>query len=134
MSFQDDYLKTKFENLIEYPCASGCCERGVQSQDNQEDRRWEDSIGGGSYATGKESRTDKKYFYTQIHKHKHNKHKHTTLVISLSFPQIKVADVPGVIKILDWFESAESFFIVMEKFAGQVNSDLKISLSMEVLN
>merc|ERR1712013_883982 len=25
----------------------------------------------------------------------------------------------GVIKILDWFESAESFFIVMEKFAGQ---------------
>merc|ERR1712156_1119583 len=31
----------------------------------------------------------------------------------------KTADVPGVIKILDWFESAESFFIVMEKFAGQ---------------
>merc|ERR1712038_187530 len=31
----------------------------------------------------------------------------------------QVADVPGVIKILDWFESAESFFIVMEKFAGQ---------------
>merc|ERR1711953_383877 len=46
----------------------------------------------------------------------------------------QVADVPGVIKILDWFESAESFFIVMEKFAGQVNSDLKISLSMEVSN
>ena len=33
----------------------------------------------------------------------------------------KVADVPGVIKILDWFESTESFFIVMEKFVGQVN-------------
>merc|ERR1719334_2279822 len=31
----------------------------------------------------------------------------------------QVADVPGVIKILDWFEGAESFFIVMEKFAGQ---------------
>ena len=62
MSFQDEYLKTKFENLIECPCASGCCERGVQSKNNQEDRRWEDSIGGGSYATGKESRTDKKYF------------------------------------------------------------------------
>jgi len=31
----------------------------------------------------------------------------------------QVADVPGVIKILDWFESAESFFIVMEKFVGQ---------------
>jgi serine/threonine protein kinase len=30
-----------------------------------------------------------------------------------------VADVPGVIKIIDWFESPESFFIVMEKFAGQ---------------
>ena len=37
-----------------------------------------------------------------------------------SFP-FKVADVPGVIKILDWFESTESFFIVMEKFVGQVN-------------
>ena len=45
-----------------------------------------------------------------------------------------MADVPGVIKILDWFESAESFFIVMEKFAGQVNIDLRISLSMEVSN
>jgi len=33
----------------------------------------------------------------------------------------QVADVPGVIKILDWFESTESFFIVMEKFVGQVN-------------
>jgi len=32
----------------------------------------------------------------------------------------QVADVPGVIKILDWFESTESFFIVMEKFVGQV--------------
>merc|ERR1712013_915304 len=32
----------------------------------------------------------------------------------------QVADVPGVIKILDWFESAESFFIVMEKFTAQV--------------
>jgi len=31
----------------------------------------------------------------------------------------QVADVPGVIKILDWFEAPESFFIVMEKFAGQ---------------
>jgi len=31
----------------------------------------------------------------------------------------QVADVPGVIKILDWFEAAESFYIVMEKFAGQ---------------
>merc|ERR1711990_1221056 len=31
----------------------------------------------------------------------------------------QVADVPGVIKILDWFESTESFFIVMEKFVGQ---------------
>ena len=62
MSYQDEYLETRFENLIECPFASGCSERGVQSQDNQEDRRWEDSIGGGSYATGKESRTDKKYF------------------------------------------------------------------------
>ena len=34
------------------------------------------------------------------------------------FP-IQVADVPGVIKILDWFEASESFFIVMEKFVGQ---------------
>jgi len=34
----------------------------------------------------------------------------------------QVADVPGVIKILDWFESAESFFIVMEKFAGQAKA------------
>ena len=33
---------------------------------------------------------------------------------------IQVSDVPGVIKILDWFEGPESFFIVMEKFAGQV--------------
>ena len=32
-----------------------------------------------------------------------------------------MADVPGVIKILDWFESTESFFIVMEKFVGQVS-------------
>jgi len=31
----------------------------------------------------------------------------------------QVSDVPGVIKILDWFEGPESFFIVMEKFAGQ---------------
>merc|ERR1711953_419695 len=31
----------------------------------------------------------------------------------------QVADVPGVIKILDWFESTESFFIVMEKFVGK---------------
>jgi len=31
----------------------------------------------------------------------------------------QVADVPGVIKILDWFEAEESFYIVMEKFAGQ---------------
>ena len=44
----------------------------------------------------------------------------------LSFDSLpfKVADVPGVIKILDWFESAESFFIVMEKFVGQVNNHL----------
>ena len=32
---------------------------------------------------------------------------------------VQVADVPGVIKILDWFEASESFFIVMEKFVGQ---------------
>ena len=40
---------------------------------------------------------------------------------SSQFISFKVADVPGVIKILDWFESTESFFIVMEKFVGQVN-------------
>ena len=33
-----------------------------------------------------------------------------------------MSDVPGVIKILDWFEGSESFFIVMEKFAGQVRT------------
>ena len=94
MSFQDEYLKTKFENLIECPCASGCCERGVQSQDNQEDRRWEDSIGGGSYATGKESRTAKNIFKHRSTNIKttntstNNRHRpHTTLVISLIFPQ-----------------------------------------------
>jgi len=31
----------------------------------------------------------------------------------------QVAKVPGVIKIIDWFEGPESFFIVMEKFHGQ---------------
>ena len=31
----------------------------------------------------------------------------------------QVANVPGVIKILDWFERQESFYIVMEKFKGQ---------------
>jgi len=66
MSYQDEYLETRFENLIECPFASGCSERGVQSQDNQEDCRWEDSIGGGSYATGKESRADKKFLNRDI--------------------------------------------------------------------
>merc|ERR1711923_19180 len=31
----------------------------------------------------------------------------------------QVQNVPGVIKILDWFEMAESFFIVMERCRGQ---------------
>merc|ERR1712227_777100 len=31
----------------------------------------------------------------------------------------QVQNVPGVIKILDWFEMAESFFIVMERCEGQ---------------
>ena len=91
LSFQDEYLKTKFENLIECPCVAGCSERGVQSQDNQEDRRWEDSIGGGSYATGK-SRTDKNVFthrYTNTNTTNtstNNRHRpHTTLIISLIF-------------------------------------------------
>merc|ERR1712110_34897 len=42
----------------------------------------------------------------------------------------QVADVPGVIKILDWFESTESFFIVMEKFVGQAKA---ASLCYELL-
>ena len=42
----------------------------------------------------------------------------------------KVADVPGVIKILDWFESTESFFIVMEKFVGQVRITSSVLLSI----
>ena len=42
----------------------------------------------------------------------------------------KVADVPGVIKILDWFESTESFFIVMEKFVGQVRIASSVLLSI----
>ena len=31
----------------------------------------------------------------------------------------QVKDVPGAIRILDWFEMSESFFIVMEKFTCQ---------------
>ena len=31
---------------------AGGCEGGLQGQDNQEDRRWEGSIGGRPYATG----------------------------------------------------------------------------------
>ena len=31
----------------------------------------------------------------------------------------QVRDVPGAIRILDWFEMSKSFFIVMEKFTFQ---------------
>ena len=45
-----------------------------------------------------------------------------------------MADVPGVIKILDWFESTESFFIVMEKFVGQVSILLIPSASIRMFS
>ena len=49
---------------------------------------------------------------------------------NFEFIPFKVADVPGVIKILDWFESTESFFIVMEKFVGQVTHLLILILTL----